>query len=59
MTFASAWVSMEPQIGIRGRVAGSVLMRFSVSMEPQIGIRGRAQVNAAVGLETLFQWSPR
>ncbi len=36
-------VSMEPQIGIRGRDqgAGKASTQSRVSMEPQIGIRGR------------------
>ncbi len=40
-------VSMEPQIGIRGRCRrnyGKVQRDPYVSMEPQIGIRGRAAV---------------
>ncbi len=37
-------VSMEPQIGIRGRTRSSGKCRTAafVSMEPQIGIQGRA-----------------
>ncbi len=37
-------VSMEPQIGIRGKVCSWMIghrCRHRVSMEPQIGIRGR------------------
>ncbi len=43
-------VSMEPQIGIRGREIGrsgfGITVR-PVSMEPQIGIRGRQRARAA------------
>ena len=55
-------VSMEPQIGIRGRwppvPQGDYVQ--GVSMEPQIGIRGRepgAIIETAAHYK--FQWSPR
>ncbi len=55
-------VSMEPQIGIRGR---EWLWRLGVgvlgvSMEPQIGIRGRhTSRRTKITRVPRFQWSPR
>ncbi len=60
-----AWlanVSMEPQIGIRGRIFGRVVQSAlgGVSMEPQIGIRGRmAKPHNLQSDRKMFQWSPR
>ena len=57
-------VSMEPQIGIRGRLqheGPAQPDRNEVSMEPQIGIRGRA-IEAVIQESRsakAFQWSPR